>query len=98
MSNTYKLSLPSTLFRVILISLLIMKGSLYTTMTPESRGVLIANILIFLWILPFITMKIAQAALSHKIQPFIALNYNKIMNTIFKVACSLFCIIALTTS
>lgn len=95
MENKFKLSTASNVYRGLLIGILVIKASLGAGLTPESRGALIANLIIYIWLLPFIVVKVTTFSLSGKIQPFIVLNYDRIVNTIFKVFITLFFLLAL---
>lgn len=94
MSNNFKLSITSTMYRVILLSLLILKASSGPGLTPKVRGALIFDIGVFLWLLPFIVVSITKASLANSVQPFIVLNYDRIVNTIFKILLTLFFLLA----
>lgn len=99
MASKFKLSFASTIYRVILLSLLIVKASLQDALiNPEMRGTLFAEILIYLWLLPFVVVKITRILLAGRTQPFFVLHHDRIVNSIFKISVTLFFIVAVTSS
>lgn len=96
MHKDFRLSIASTIYRMILLSLLVVKASFGSGLTSEKTGALIANIVIFIWLLPFIIVLATKAALANKVQPIFVLNYDRIVNTTFQISLTLFFFIAVS--
>lgn len=94
MLNKCNLSIFAAVYRTILLLVIIILAASNNAIVIKNQSVLLANILIFLWLLPIMIIKFGQIIFGDIVQPIATQAHHRVLHFIFIISITLFILLS----